>query len=511
MKPFSIAAFCLLLCLPITGLDAQYFELKSGIMARKTLYDFSTLRDESFGALRNYQNGFELAYVRNFKNHLSVAFPLAAGIYRDSTNEFSKTPFYSIGAQAQLHLSEHFDWVNPYVTGGVNAILPKGGDLGIQVPLGIGLMFKVHPQIYLNVQSDYRLSVANWEGHLQHQFGFVYLLGNTKRPDTLAMPILDADGDGIPDAQDLCPTVPGIAKFRGCPDTDGDGVEDSADKCPELAGLAEFSGCPDTDGDGVPDTEDECPTLAGPKSNKGCPESDRDGDGVPDASDACPDRAGLREMAGCPDSDGDGIADHEDKCPEQAGPRTTMGCPETAPKPVKDSDGDGIADDQDECPFASGPSRFKGCPDTDGDGIADKHDACPNTPGPASNKGCPVIEQSDIEALDYAMRAVQFDLGRATLKSESFGVLDKVQKILNKYPDYNLSIAGHTDNSGSPGFNLDLSTRRAKICYEYLISLGISPSRLSYIGFGSAQPIAPNDSEIGRYLNRRVEFNLVPR
>lgn len=507
MKPYWLAV-TLFFCLFLTGVDAQYFDYRNGIMARKTFMDFGTFRDENTGAIRNYQNGFELAFVRNFPNQLSVAFTLGTGSYRDSIQDFIKSPFYCVGAQAKLHLKKNFNWVNPYITGGVNGIFPKDKDFAVQVPLGLGVMFKVHPQLYLNVQSDYRVSVANWEGHLQHQFGFVYFLGSKKANTDSLVVKRDSDQDGIPDEEDLCPGVAGLLKFYGCPDTDGDGIEDSKDKCPDLAGVAAFGGCPDSDGDGIQDTEDECPQLKGPASNKGCPIADKDGDGVPDAQDECPDRAGTADMKGCPDTDGDGIPDRDDKCPEKAGPKANNGCPEVI---AKDSDKDGIPDSEDDCPFASGPAKYNGCPDSDGDGLSDKVDACPNSPGPASNKGCPIIEKADIETLDFAMRAVQFDLGRATLRTESFGILDKVAKIMKKYPDYNLSIAGHTDNSGSAAFNLDLSERRAKICYEYLISIGIPASRLSYVGFGSSKPIAPNDNETGRYLNRRVEFNLLPK
>ncbi len=162
-------------------------------------------------------------------------------------------------------------------------------------------------------------------------------------------------------------------------------------------------------------------------------------------------------------------------------------------------------------PTGGGTTVVVSATDPDGDGVMDKIDSCPTIPGPASNRGCPLIEKADREVLDFAMRAVQFDLGRATLKVESFTILDKVAKIMKKYPDYNLSIEGHTDNTGSDQFNLDLSERRAKVCYEYLISIGIPVSRLSYAGFGPKKPISSNSNETGRYLNRRVEFNLLPR
>jgi outer membrane protein OmpA-like peptidoglycan-associated protein len=110
----------------------------------------------------------------------------------------------------------------------------------------------------------------------------------------------DRDGDGIPDDQDQCPDVPGLAKYHGCPDgdTDGDGIMDSVDKCPEIPGLKEFDGCPDSDGDGVPDYLDKCPNDPGPKELDGCP--DRDGDGIPDVDDKCPDQKGPASNNGCP-------------------------------------------------------------------------------------------------------------------------------------------------------------------------------------------------------------------
>lgn len=86
--------------------------------------------------------------------------------------------------------------------------------------------------------------------------------------------ILDRDKDGVPDEQDACPDVAGLAKYQGCPDTDGDAIIDSKDKCPTLPGLAKYDGCPipDTDGDGINDEEDKCPNQPGTKANNGCPE-----------------------------------------------------------------------------------------------------------------------------------------------------------------------------------------------------------------------------------------------
>ncbi|MFT5714760.1 MAG: OOP family OmpA-OmpF porin, partial [Flavobacterium sp.] len=66
----------------------------------------------------------------------------------------------------------------------------------------------------------------------------------------------------------------GLAALKGCPDADGDGITDKDDKCPTVAGPKDNAGCPwpDTDGDSVLDKDDDCPKVAGPASNKGCPE-----------------------------------------------------------------------------------------------------------------------------------------------------------------------------------------------------------------------------------------------
>jgi len=335
----------------------------------------------------------------------------------------------------------------------------------------------------------------------------------------------DADGDGTADKDDACPNEKGT--LIGCPDVDNDGIADKNDKCPNTPGVPENFGCPaviDTDKDGVADADDKCPTEAGMLN--GCPDSDKDG--VADKDDACPTAAGT--LNGCPDSDNDGIADKDDACPTVAGKTNTKGCP--------DKDNDGTADKDDQCPDKPGP--YEGCPDTDNDGVADHKDKCPNQPaatadgcpakpvakdsdndgiddsidrcpttfGVAANNGCPEIKKETKERLAFAMSAVQFETAKASLKSQSFAVLDEIVDIMRQYPDYNLAIGGHTDNVGDDDGNLRLSTERAKTCYDYLVFRGIKTARLRYAGFGELRPLGDNNTPEGRELNRRVEFEL---
>lgn len=283
-------------------------------------------------------------------------------------------------------------------------------------------------------------------------------------------------------------------------DSDGDLVSNKKDKCKNVKGVWEERGCPnpDTDGDGVLDKDDNCPDVAGSKTAHGCPDSDMDG--VADAEDSCPTEAGLPELRGCPDRDGDGIADINDTCPDVAGLAEFKGCPDT--------DGDGIPDNEDKCPKAAGPIANEGCPDTDNDGVADNMDKCPEVPGTAENYGCPEVSVEVKKRLAFAATAIQFDLGKASIKKSSYKLLDEIVQILNDYPDYNMTIDGYTDNTGNATRNLELSKKRANAVKDYFISKGIDANRLMADGHGIDNPVASNKTAAGRAKNRRVEMDL---
>lgn len=283
-------------------------------------------------------------------------------------------------------------------------------------------------------------------------------------------------------------------------DSDGDHVSNRKDKCKHEAGVWEMKGCPnpDKDGDGILDKDDKCPDVAGSKTAEGCPDADLDG--VADAEDRCPQESGAPAMQGCPDRDKDGIADVDDACPDVAGLAQYKGCPDT--------DGDGIADNEDACPNAAGPIANQGCPDTDNDGIADNLDKCPAVPGTQNNRGCPEISVQVKKRLAFAATAIQFDLGKASIKKTSNKLLDEVVKILKDYPDYIMTIDGHTDNVGNPEKNMQLSKDRADAVKNYFITKGISSDRLMSNGYGDTKPVAPNKTAAGRAKNRRVAMDL---
>lgn len=107
------------------------------------------------------------------------------------------------------------------------------------------------------------------------------------------------------------------------------------------------------------------------------------------------------------------------------------------------------------------------------------------------------------------LKNVFFEYGTDTLRNESISELDKLVDILRGNPNLAIRISGHTDNVSPVNFNQQLSENRAKYIVNYFIAHGIDFTRLKFKGYGKKQPIASNDTEEGRKLNRRVEFEII--
>ncbi len=114
------------------------------------------------------------------------------------------------------------------------------------------------------------------------------------------------------------------------------------------------------------------------------------------------------------------------------------------------------------------------------------------------------------KGMTITLRGVYFDFNKATIKPESHPALADAAKILTDNPSISVEIQGHTDAIGSDEYNQKLSERRAQAVVAYLVqNLGIDVSRLTARGYGESKPIASNDTDEGRALNRRVEFVIV--
>ncbi len=291
---------------------------------------------------------------------------------------------------------------------------------------------------------------------------------------------------------------------------------------------------PDTDNDGVKDPDDVCPTTpqgAHPDPTRpGCPLNDTDGDGVFDNEDQCvtepmganPDPA----RRGCPhrDTDGDGVFDNDDQCVDV--PQGPNPDPERRGCPDGDDDHDNVRNSLDQCrtvPAGPQPDPARpGCPlaDRDHDTVPDNVDHCPDVPGVPSTdpqrNGCPnrVIEFDG--TVIRLLQPVYFAVDRDRILPQSSSVLTAVGDVLRASPWIRrVRVEGHTDDTNTDEYNLDLSQRRANNVMRWLVQNGIAEQRLEARGFGESRPVRPIDGLTGsalreaRSMNRRVVFVVV--
>lgn len=143
------------------------------------------------------------------------------------------------------------------------------------------------------------------------------------------------------------------------------------------------------------------------------------------------------------------------------------------------------------------------------------------TPEDTENQEIPLNQLSDVtlpivERVEHAMLetgvflalSVNFEFGQNALLPSSTPTLDAVAEVLKKYPELRIEVAGHTDTTGPISVNQILSENRAAAVREYVLEAhpSIDPSRIVSKGYGPGRPIASNERQTGRMLNRRVEF-----
>ncbi|MFT3981072.1 MAG: OmpA family protein [Ferruginibacter sp.] len=323
---FSLLAGCF--CLFATAQNE--YKKRPTLALHFILNDFKTASEIRSQGLSNVLNqhdwskvsrmapGVAVSYIQGLSNHLDLAATLSSSFlnYKVPSSTLTEAGFHWFlegAATANLKLLTDKYIVNPFLTAGIGASKYKGY-FGAFVPLGLGIQTRIVEDNYVLLNAQYRIPVTdNAEYHLYYSLGFAHTIGRKPAPVVVTPPppvITDRDGDGVQDADDKCPDVPGLASLQGCPDRDGDGIADADDKCPDVPGLAKYQGCPipDTDKDGINDEEDKCPTVPGVARYQGCP---------------------------IPDTDGDGVNDEEDKCPSRPGPASNQGCPEIAKEVIE--------------------------------------------------------------------------------------------------------------------------------------------------------------------------------
>src|SRR4030095_9369167 len=223
------------------------------------------LIEKSGAKLKDMAPGIAVSYFKGLRPRIDFAATLH-GTFVDypfpDKPPFGNNNFLLEGdASAQFKLVTEEYWVIPYVSAGLGAHMYKVY-WGAFAPLGAGLRVNLFDEAGINIHSQYRIPVTHETSnyHFFHSVGIYGIIG-PKKEEAKAAPIVpavapkDTDGDGITDDNDKCPTVPGVAKYAGCPvpDTDKDGIDDDNDKCPTVPGVARYQGCPipDTDKDGI--------------------------------------------------------------------------------------------------------------------------------------------------------------------------------------------------------------------------------------------------------------------
>jgi len=144
--------------------------------------------------------------------------------------------------------------------------------------------------------------------------------------------------------------------------------------------------------------------------------------------------------------------------------------------------------------------------------IIESKDYVKQTVAMVVEKGKPTVRNFELvkEGMAITLKGVYFDFNKATIKPESRPALEDASKILKDNPTIRVEIQGHTDSKGSDEYNLTLSDKRAWAVVNYLVqNFGIAMNRLTAKGYGEARPIATNDTDSGRALNRRVEFVIL--
>jgi outer membrane protein OmpA-like peptidoglycan-associated protein len=177
-----------------------------------------------------------------------------------------------------------------------------------------------------------------------------------------------------------------------------------------------------------------------------------------------------------PDPDHDGILGAADRCPNEPedkdGFQDDDGCPDL------DDDADGVPDKDDACPRLFGSATTFGCPDSDSDGVADTDDQCPTVKGVATEHGCPEYEDIRIREPRIELYGkVLFAPGRGALATQTSALLDQVVQALTDRPGMCIEVEARADKA-------PLATARAEAVRTYLMTHGVSPSRVVTKGVG---------------------------
>jgi len=277
----------------------------------------------------------------------------------------------------------------------------------------------------------------------------------------------DSDWDGLNDGEE-------VIKYNTDPlnkDSDNDGLSDHD----EIKIYASNPNRVDTDEDAINDFDEVSKYRTDPLN----PDTDRDG--LSDYEEIFVYKTDPSKT----DTDSDGLSDYVEITRHYTDPLRD------------DTDSDGLVDGAEIKIYRTNPLNY----DTDGGSVDDKTEV-----ERKSNPNDPKDDKVKKASAPVVLEGVTFPSGKAIVSPESERALLEVLNTLKSHPNIKVELRGYTDNRGSASANLRLSQKRADAVKNWLVNKGIAANRIKAIGFGEANPIADNNTEAGRRLNRRIEF-----
>lgn len=236
---------------------------------------------------------------------------------------------------------------------------------------------------------------------------------------------------------------------------------------------------------------------------------DSDGDGIKDIKDLCPDIPGIKKFKGCPKDktimdaeaeaariEAERVAAEEEKRRMEAEAARKKAAAEKKAR-----------EEAEAAKKAAEEAKMKAEEEAKMKAEAEAKMKAEEAAKAAAARSAE-IETKTREVFSRALTGIKFNSSQSTFKDASYQIMDDVVSVMTQYPEINVRIAGHTDSQGAEENNQKLSEKRANAVMNYLTSKGISPTRLSAVGFGEVSPIADNNTAAGRAENRRVEFTV---
>ncbi len=426
---------------------------------------------------------FELGSL--FQIELGGGYGSLAGL--DFVGHYYRTEIIPADLRLMVNLLENDSW-NPYLYAGIGgmhykvmrlpvSISPKSvvdsGYTGY-VPAGLGFEFALADFFLVDISGGVNYSFTDNLNYYKEGtptdawysagVGLIFVTGGGNA---------DNDGDGLTNKEEKQ-----LGTDPNNRDTDGDGLSDGDE-------VNKYHTNPlkvDSDGDGLSDYDEIMKYHTDP--NK----FDTDGDGLSDGDEVLKYHTDPLKV----DTDGDGLSDGDEVLKYHTDPLN------------RDTDGDGLTDGDEVLKYHTDPLKA----DTDGGGVNDGQEIANGT-NPLDPTDDVPKKQQELKAqvgVPIVLEGIVFKSGSAQISPESEDILMQAYNTLDRHPEIQVEIQGHTDNTGKHAMNMRLSKGRAEAVKAWLVNKGIAASRITTKGFGPDKPIAPNTTPEGKQKNRRIEF-----